>query len=113
MPDEAITYLHDILDAIVKIEKYVLGINYEQFKNNSLVRDAIIRNLEIIGEATKNIPETLKNKYKEIEWTKTAGLRDILIHAYSSVDAEILWDIIKNKIHPLKSSITKIISELK
>jgi len=72
-----------------------------------LVRDAVIRNLEIIGEAAKNIPKSIKEKYPDIKWRELAGLRDILIHRYFEVNIRILWDIIKNKLPDLKRKVAK------
>ncbi len=72
----------------------------------------MVRNLEIVGEAVKNIPEAIKNKKPEIEWQKIAGLRDILIHAYFGIDVDIVWNIVKNKIPKLKKEILEVLSKL-
>ena len=88
-------YLKDILDSIKKIEKYSDGIHFDKFSSDELIQDGVVRNLEIIGEAVKNIPDDMKNKYPDLDWKKIAGLRDILIHAYFGVDVEIVWDIVK------------------
>jgi len=104
-------YLEDILNAISKIEKYVNNLDFNSFKENEMATDAVIRNLLIIGEAVKNISSVAKEKNKEIEWKKIAGLRDVLIHAYSGINFEILWDIIKNKIPELKTTIKKMYSK--
>ncbi len=72
----------------------------------------MIRNLEIIGEAVKNLPDDIKKDYPEVEWRKIAGLRDILIHAYFGVDLEVIWDIVKNKVPELKEMVRKILSNL-
>ncbi|MDO8580675.1 MAG: DUF86 domain-containing protein [Candidatus Omnitrophota bacterium] len=100
-------YLIDILAAAGKIEKFTKGITLAKFRKNELVMDAVIRNLEIIGEASKKLPETFKKNMAGIEWHKIAGLRNILIHEYFGVDAEILWDIIKNKLPELKREVRK------
>jgi len=95
-------YLDDILQAIQKIEKYIKGMDLDKLKKEDLIIDGVVRNLEIIGEAAKNIPQDIKKEHLDIEWKKVAGLRDILAHQYFGIDAEILWDIIKNKLPELK-----------
>ena len=106
------TYLEDILEAIDKIERYTDKLNFNDFRDNELVVDGVVRNLEIIGEAVKKVPEEMRAKYSDIEWSKIAGIRDILIHAYFIVDIEILWDVVKNKLPTLKSEISHIIDEI-
>ena len=102
-------FLEDILDAISKIERYTKDLSFDDFKEDDVIIDATIRNLEIIGESTKNIPETVRKKYPDIEWKKMAGLRDILIHAYFGADIETVWDIIESKLTKLKNGISSII----
>jgi len=101
-------YIDDILDSIRKIEDYTNEMDYDSFIGNNLVVDAVIRNLEIIGEAVKNIPTEIRKKHPGIEWKKIAGLRDILIHAYSGVDLKIIWDIIENKVPELKDLVKEV-----
>lgn len=96
------TYLKDIENAIEKIEKYTKNMSFHNFKENELVTDGVIRNLGIIGEAVKSLPDEFKDKNKEIEWKKIAGFRDVLIHSYARVDLEIVWDVVSNKIEALK-----------
>ena len=86
--------------------------NFEDFSNNELIQDGVIRNLEIIGEAVKNLPDDVKKDYPEVEWRKIAGLRDILIHAYFGVDLEVIWDIVKNKVPELKEMVREILLNL-
>ncbi|MDJ0845597.1 HepT-like ribonuclease domain-containing protein [Crocosphaera sp.] len=103
-------YLEDIMVSGNKILSYTQAMTYEDFIADQKTYDAVIMNLLIIGEAVKNIPAEIKEEYKDIEWHKIAGLRDILAHAYFSLDDEIIWDIIINKIHPLLESIQAIIN---
>lgn len=105
-------YLEDILDCIEKIEKYTRDFSYDDFKNDDLIQDGVIRNLEIIGEAVKKLPMDIRKNNSEVEWRKIAGLRDILIHDYSGVDIEIIWDVVENKVRKLKFTVKKILKEL-
>ena len=105
-------YLKDILVAIKKINKYTKGLTFGRLKRNALVIDAIVRNLEIIGEASKNIPTKIREKYPDIEWKKVCGLRDILIHEYFGIDLQILWDIIKNKLPDLNRKIVRVLKSI-
>lgn len=105
-------YLDDILEAIKRIERYVKAKPPTGSKKDTLVIDGVVRNLEIIGEAAKNIPGEIKGKYPEIEWKKIAGLRDILVHEYFGVDLDVVWDIIRNKLPPLKKQVAGILKEI-
>jgi len=102
-------YIQDILKSCKKIIDYSKNTDYNDFKDNEMLQDAIIRNLEIIGEAVKNIPLEIKDNYSNIEWRKIAWLRDILIHDYFGVDLEIVWNIIKTKIPKLKITMEDIL----
>lgn len=104
-------YLRDIFQAILKIEKYTKGVSFRQLKNKDLIVDGVIRNLEIIGEASKNIPLHVKKSSPDVEWKRISGLRDILIHEYFGIDIDILWDIVKNKLPDLKKRVYELLNE--
>jgi len=104
-------YLDDILEAAKRIERYSKGMTLEKLKKDTLVLDAVVRNLEIIGEAAKNISGQIRKKHPKIEWKKIAGLRDILAHEYFGIDLEVVWDIIKNKVPILKNQVKGILKE--
>lgn len=104
-------YLEDILGAIDRIQAYMQGITRTEFETDRMRFDAIIRNLEIIGEAVKQVPESLRDKYPSVEWRKIAGLRDILIHRYFDVNIEIVWEVAQSNILVLKTQIEQMIEE--
>ncbi len=111
MPRDYRVYLDDILDAVTKIRDYTSGMNLEGLKNDSKTLDAVIRNLEVIGEAAKKIPDDVHRRYPAIEWKKIAGLRDILIHEYFGIDVNIIWDIVQTKLPPLKEQVERVLEE--
>jgi uncharacterized protein with HEPN domain len=82
-------YLHDMLNAISKVERFTAGLDYERFESNEMVIDAVVRNLEVIGEAARNIPPDLRARYTEIEWHRIIGFRNVAIHAYFVVEVEM------------------------
>ncbi|MEW6621229.1 MAG: DUF86 domain-containing protein [bacterium] len=105
-------YLRHILDAIAKIEKYTVGIDYEIFIEDTQIQDSIIRQLEIIGEATKRFSDTFRDKYPHISWKKIAGMRDKLIHDYLGVDTDAIWDTVKDNIPDLREKVALIIEKI-
>lgn len=104
-------FLKHILEAVEIIESHLKGIDFEKFKKDIKSQDAVVRRIEIIGEATKNIPESIKNNYPELVWKDIAGMRDILIHRYYGVDLEITWEVIQKDLPKLKKGIEKILLE--
>lgn len=101
-------YLNDILESIEKILEYTEGIDFDEFCENSMVFDAVIRNFEIIGEAARNIPDNLRSKYPHIPWADMVGMRNILIHGYFGVDYSIVWNTI-GLLSKLKAEIAHIL----
>jgi uncharacterized protein with HEPN domain len=111
MSDKLLIYLKDIKIAITSIEKFIEGLDFDQFKVDDKTSSAVIRKFEIIGEATKNIPEVIRERYSQIPWKDVAGMRDKLIHAYSEVDLKLVWTTIHQRLPTLKSTIEKLIEE--
>ena len=104
-----ILFLEDILSAIEKIEMYTKGLKFKKFRENSMAVDAVIRNFEVIGEATKNVPKTVKDKYPDVEWKEAIGFRNVLTHDYFGIDLESVWDTLKNNIPVLKRHIGEVL----
>lgn len=101
-------FLRDIMTCIERIGTYVSGLDRKDFFADQKTMDAVMRNLEVIGEAAKKLPENIKEKYPNVEWRKLAGLRDILVHHYFGIDEDIIWDVLANKILEVKTELEKI-----
>lgn len=97
-----LAYIDHILDCIRKIQRFSKGLNLMKFSEDELVQDAIIRNIEVIGEASKKISADTKKTYKEIPWKEITGMRDKLIHDYLGVDTQVVWKTIKKDIPELR-----------
>jgi len=105
-------YLRDIVEAIDRIENSLQNVTKENFKKDIDIQDAVLRRLEIIGEAVTNISLNIKEKYPKIEWKEIAGFRIIVAHAYFHVNLDIIWDIVEDKLPKLKKDVKKILKEL-
>lgn len=109
--DYSIYLLHSV-DAIETIEIYLSNVTEDVFLANKLIQDGVIRNLEIIGEATKHLPRHFREKYPDIEWQKIAGMRDVLIHEYFGVDIHHVWGVVKNRLPFLKARLRDILRDI-
>lgn len=102
--------VNDILSAIQKIEKYTDKLTYEDFITNDLVKDAAVRNIEIIGEASNRIPDDFKAQHDGIPWNQLRGIRNRIVHDYFGVDHDIIWEIISKELKVLKADLTRILN---
>lgn len=102
-------YIKDILQSILQIESFVEGLQYEEFQKDDKTASAVIRKLEIIGEAAKQVPTRIRQKHPELPWTEMARMRDKLIHGYFGVDPEIVWKVVKERLPEVKANLQKII----
>ena len=109
MSRPALEYLRHIFDEAEYLISQTAGLSYEEFQQNLTLQRAFVRSLEIIGEAAKQVPESVKARYSNVEWRAMGGMRDRLIHHYFGVDYEIVWDVVTNKIPVLSQTIGEII----
>ena len=105
-------FLLDILEAIGKVQSYITGLDQDGFVSNDMVIDAVVRNLEVIGEAAKRIPQHLRDVYSDIEWHRVVGFRNIAIHTYFDVDTDIVWVIASQQLAPLRQLVERMLADL-
>jgi uncharacterized protein with HEPN domain len=110
--EKYIDYVCDILNSIKEIEVFIKGFDYDDFAKDRKTINAVIRSLEIVGEAAKKIPASMRSKYSEVPWKSMAGMRDKLIHEYSGVNLEIVWKTIHTNIPKIKPQIERIKEDL-
>lgn len=108
MSSRSDAYLDDILEAVRRIETYLVGETRDSFFGTPMLQDAVVRNLEIVGEVAKRLPPELRAQAPEIDWRKVAGLRDVLIHEYAAVDLAIVWDVIEHRLAPLRRAAARL-----
>lgn len=113
MKKDSKVFLAHILESITMIEKYTESFTESQFFKNTQLQDAVIRRLEIIGEAVKNLPAELKRQYPKVPWKKIAATRDILIHEYFGADIRLIWKVVKKELSQLKKETKKMLDDLR
>lgn len=104
-------FLSDIVESIGLIEKYTKKLDYKKFLRNDEAQDAVMRRIEIIGEATRNLPAGIKRKHPDIPWKQIAGMRNILAHEYFGVAMKRIWDTTQKDLPRLKKQISKLLKE--
>jgi uncharacterized protein with HEPN domain len=109
---EVADYLADILGSIGEVEEFVYGMTYEAFAADKKTVNAVIRSLEVLGEATKHVPASFRNKHPDIPWSKMAGMRDVLIHDYMGVDLKTVWKVAVERLPEIEPMITEIIIQV-
>ena len=111
MSHEFLDYVEDILDAMEKARVMLEGVAFEQFVEDFRINFVVIRALEIVGEATKRLPVSLRDAYPTIPWKQMAGMRDRIIHGYDVIDYEIVWDAVKKEIPQIKPHLQQILDD--
>ncbi|MDW8099564.1 MAG: DUF86 domain-containing protein, partial [Anaerolineae bacterium] len=104
-------FLSDILEAIRRIQAYTGGMSFEAFLRDTKTQDAVVRNLEIIGEATKRLSEEVRERYPTIPWKSMAGVRDRLIHHYFGVSLDVVWEIVSGELGEVAVQVERILQE--
>ncbi len=105
-------YLNDILESISDIREFVMGMTLDTFTNDRKTVNAVIRSLEVIGEAVNKIPQDIRDRYPETHWQEMIGMRNRLIHEYFGVDLNIVWQTIEEDLKPLEANVGKVYSAL-
>ena len=104
-------YLDDLIESIEKIEEYVQRLSFDDFTQDGKTIDAVVRNLEVMGEAAKHIPQKLRDKYPAVPWREMAGMRDKLIHGYFGINLDVVWKTIEKRLPETKTSLKQILRE--
>jgi uncharacterized protein with HEPN domain len=113
MTRAVVLYISDILQQMEDALEFIQGITYEQFVGDKKTINAVLRSIEVIGEAAKNVPEGIRARYPDIPWKEMAGMRDKVIHFYFGVDQEIVWLVVSERIPELKPKLEQVLHDLK
>ncbi len=105
-------YLRDIVDSVDSVEEFIGNIDFEDFLEDNKTNSAVVWKLETVGEASKNIPLEIRQKYPKIEWSDMARMRDKITHSYFGIDFKIVWKVIKEKLPQIKEDVNKILVDL-
>ena len=105
-------YIRDILQNMLEAEEFIEGMSYEQFIRDKRTLNAVLRSIEVIGEAAKNIPDEIRAQYPDIPWKEMAGMRDKVIHFYFGVDKEVIWFVVKDRLPALRPMIEEMLKEI-
>ena len=105
-------FIKDILESIERMDEFVEDIDFDKFVQDDKTSSAVVRKIEIIGEATKNIPKHIRQRYKGVPWSDMAKMRDKIIHFYFGIDYEVVWKVIKERLPEIKPIIHKILDEM-
>lgn len=105
-------YIRDIVQNMKDAEEFIRGMSYDQFISDKRSLNAVIRSVEVVGEATKNIPDDIRARYPVVPWKEMAGMRDKLIHLYFGVDKEVVWLVVKDRIPSIRPLIEQILQDL-
>ena len=106
-------YLEDIVESARKIRRYTEGLTFAQFRSQDLIVDAVVRNLEIIGEAAKHLPAEAKTLTPDVDWSKAAGFRDVIAHGYFGLDLHVIWDVVQTKIPLISQSAEQVLHQFR
>jgi uncharacterized protein with HEPN domain len=107
-----VDYLHDMLDHVQKAERFLAGVDFDTFCANDEKILAVVRALEIIGEAARHLPESMQQRYAEVPWRNIIGMRNVLIHRYFGVDLEVVWETVQRDLPPLRAAVTRMLADL-
>ena len=109
--DRELTYLGDILDSIQRIESYTTGVSKESFLENFMMQDALMRQIEIIGEASNSISNDFQEKHASLPWSQMRAIRNKIVHDYRGINLHVIWDTIQNDLPALKKQVRNILGE--